>query len=1112
MDRGSGGGGGGGWGGSTPRTPRTEGENPSTPGLVDWPSSAGAVEGAAPPPSETKAMALPATPRVPKDPETPGCMSTPGICSPPAPCHRGAKGGGKRRVPSRLRNAVDLGVARSGRLAAVAGGARGECERPTGKGGSDLSPCCNVRACLRPRGEVGASGCTLLCCCSNDAGGGSSGGPMSCRGRSRSAQGRRQGRSTQPCNTTPSSSSSSSGGCESRGAAGTGDATTCPGLANEQMAAEAGAASRPSGQSRNTGIGSRDHLESGSSWRNRRDRKERVLDSSSVERFSDDLDGVNSTPDGPGWIWEAGARDDAGCERGRAVSRRRRRRRCRQRGARRPSQERRPEEESLIDFRGRMAAVASATRLCTASSSATAAASAATAAPRTTAGTRNAFVMATPPHPTPSTASDPPVLPRRRILAAASPGLVPSPASAAGAAAAADGGFSTNVSRGLNVGQRSNVSLGTAGDVSGCVSRDLDNIGVNDRSAWPVCSTPVREGGAAFGPGAAEEAAAAVGKGPGASTTSAAVAADASRSVSGERASFPKGGDGGCRPLDGVLEKVRSSSATDSLLDPLKPSQRTTPMTRPWPDFERYQPPESGISTPLRRSDWTVPHGSAMRALEAALQDAADGTACSSPLDMREERRVSIKRRYRERAEHFKLIQAARETSAGKNSAMLAVMRQKRQGEEDARREKEQREARAARVKERVLMRLMEGRRAAFLAWARRARACRKAREMLRAREASRQLRVLAAWREDSRRSRRVREFALKYLGGRKRTTFAAWKESTRRSIAARNMALRHLQGTQKASFYTWREVARRNARRRELALERSAMVRSALEGLGGTRSRFLRWKSWAGRRAVAKRMGRRARDAGLRRCLLALAENQLSLRHLLQKRRLVVLATAFGGWRVGLGRLLRARLLPVRAGVRRIDEAGGVSVGGSGAGDSSSPSVAGGHGGTAARPHPAMDGWDFAPSEEAPVSACAASEARPVRETDGCPYPKESSGFGDGGGVVGGNPEARVLGEAVDREDGARAATCASGAWTWKGEVDSPLLPPAAFFAATNTGRLAGSFVEASAVGSGDAAEVSTPGGDGDSASSRGGSRRRGRRRRVRRDDDGDRRGEQTP
>ncbi|CAM9849085.1 unnamed protein product, partial [Hapterophycus canaliculatus] len=212
------------------------------------------------------------------------------------------------------------------------------------------------------------------------------------------------------------------------------------------------------------------------------------------------------------------------------------------------------------------------------------------------------------------------------------------------------------------------------------------------------------------------------------------------------------------------------------------------------------------------------------------------------------------------------LGQTARENSAGKGSAMLAVMRQRQQAEEDERRATEQREARAAWLKERVLMRLMEGRRAAFLAWARRARACRKARDMLRSRESSRQRGVFEAWREDARRSRRIREFVVKYLSGWKRTTFTAWKESTRRSIAARNMALRHLQGAQKASFCTWRDTTRENVRRRELALERSAMVRSALDGLGGTRSRFFRWKAWAGKRAVAKRMGQRTRNAGLRR------------------------------------------------------------------------------------------------------------------------------------------------------------------------------------------------------------------------------------------------------
>lgn len=43
----------------------------------------------------------------------------------------------------------------------------------------------------------------------------------------------------------------------------------------------------------------------------------------------------------------------------------------------------------------------------------------------------------------------------------------------------------------------------------------------------------------------------------------------------------------------------------------------------------RYEPPESEITTPLRRSDWAVPHGSAMQALASALSEAAGSTAVS---------------------------------------------------------------------------------------------------------------------------------------------------------------------------------------------------------------------------------------------------------------------------------------------------------------------------------------------------------------------------------------------------------------------------------------------------------------------------------------------------
>ena len=60
------------------------------------------------------------------------------------------------------------------------------------------------------------------------------------------------------------------------------------------------------------------------------------------------------------------------------------------------------------------------------------------------------------------------------------------------------------------------------------------------------------------------------------------------------------------------------------------------------------------------------------------------------------------------------------------------------------------------------MMRMFEGRRRVFRAWARHAALCRSAREMLQSREASRQLRLLLAWRQEARRARRVREFVIK--------------------------------------------------------------------------------------------------------------------------------------------------------------------------------------------------------------------------------------------------------------------------------------------------------------------------------------------------------------
>lgn len=53
-------------------------------------------------------------------------------------------------------------------------------------------------------------------------------------------------------------------------------------------------------------------------------------------------------------------------------------------------------------------------------------------------------------------------------------------------------------------------------------------------------------------------------------------------------------------------------------------------------------------------------------------------------------------------------------------------------------------------------------------------------------------------------------------------------------------------------------------------------------------------------------------------RCFLALAGKQLRLRSRLEAQRVVSLERAFAGWRVGLGRLLRARLVPIAGGEER--------------------------------------------------------------------------------------------------------------------------------------------------------------------------------------------------
>lgn len=179
------------------------------------------------------------------------------------------------------------------------------------------------------------------------------------------------------------------------------------------------------------------------------------------------------------------------------------------------------------------------------------------------------------------------------------------------------------------------------------------------------------------------------------------------------------------------------------------------------------------------------------------------------------------------------------------------------------------------------------------------------------------------------------------------------------------------------------------------------------------------------------------------------------------------------------------------------------------------------------------MDGWDFAPPERPFVSACAAdAEPAQERQRESSPGPKGiDSGGCDGCSGDCGSAEAEVGGEAgISGEKGVVQPTaCESGAaWPWEGGgVDSPLLPPSAFFAATSASRRSvGAFVEitsapavvgsdyrgaAAAVATAAAVEVGTPEGYGERATSRGGSRRRGRRRR-RKDGDISKRGGETP
>ncbi|CAM9864019.1 unnamed protein product [Ectocarpus fasciculatus] len=951
-------GGGGDVGDTTPGIPGPAQPAPSTPRVGHRSRSTGAdVEAAGHLPLDTKGAAFPTTPKVARGPDTPGYASTPCICSPPAPLHRGITGSGKPRTSSRQSIGVDCsGPSGSGRPPPVVGAAAAAAAAGDDSGQG------LAQGWAEGEEDFGRSGTTVA---------------AAAGAARRPARARRKCRLNQR---KPKLADDDSGSCRES-------------VTEADADGEGAETSGLRGVSQSSGGGSSSAADSCRRERST-NRKEQLLDASSSERFSEDF---GDTRDGEGGGAEKRSGEWAGagveaCPEERGVSRRRRRKR-------KPAVRR--DEETLIDFKGRMAAIASATRLATA---------AATAA---TTSTRNAFVMATPPHPISSSA---PPLPRRRLLSGASPSLSPPPPAAAAAAAAPEGrcplsggGSSTTHEPDGSATLAVGTSSADAGNVVACGSSEAVSGASSSGSAW---STPERVGKRAEGAG-----------------TAAAVAATAGLDGGGVTASPKTGGAG------------RSAAARP--LTTVKPSERTAPKTRPWPDFERirYEPPESAITTPLRRSDWTVPHGSAMHALAAALDEAAGSTACSSPLDMRQEGRESVRRRYQERADHFRLIQAARETSAGKGSAMLLAMRQRRQAEEDALRAKREREARAAWIKERILMRMLEGRRAAFLAWAKHARVCRNARQMIKSRTDSLSLRVLTAWREEAHRSRRIREFVIKYVSGSKRSTFMAWKESTRKAMAVRKMALCQLQGGRKSCFYAWRDATRANARRRELALEKSALARSALSGLAGTRSRFARWRAWAGRRAAARRMALKAKEAWLQRCFLALAGNQLRLRHRLEERRVATLAAVFQGWRVGLGRLLRARLAPTQERGTLTAEDGTPGGGGGGGGGTPRDAIDG----PPLYSSVGVEGWGFAPTKEEETEEAFS----PTERERGSPY--------NGGGGVGGIADrGRGRGKRMEASSGVGEAVALDGDAVSPSDGGTTganlLLPPSAFFASGNT------------------------------------------------------------
>lgn len=204
-----------------------------------------------------------------------------------------------------------------------------------------------------------------------------------------------------------------------------------------------------------------------------------------------------------------------------------------------------------------------------------------------------------------------------------------------------------------------------------------------------------------------------------------------------------------------------------------------------------------------------------------------------------------------------------------------------------------------------------------------------------------------------------------------------------------------------------------------------------------------------------------------------------------------------------------------MQGGEEPVEEAGRGSSdggGGRGAGDNNPSSVGDRHEEACVRSSSSLglDGWGFAPPDQASASADN-PESAPGRERETSP--------GHTGGDLRGGGYAEVGDLGGERGAGEKRATCDTRAWAWTGGVDSPPLPPSAFFAATNTSRLVGAFVEvaaaaAAAAGSGGTAVVAegSPAQDiVEGASSRGGSRRRGRRRR-RKDGDGNRRAGEAP